>query len=238
MGNGRTSTLVYGVNKIRLDDDKPNFVAMTYQQAINFVKNINLPTNSEMRRLGLNDFNFVQYVIHALHMHDKPIVLPDAEFDKQLKNKSVEGLELHRGTGSERATNSIMFSDSTYLGNGIHGDGIYFSTNQSTAYDYSRQYGVTAFLDKSKARIIDERKLRNMYNSEPKQLRNAFEGRHSEKFKYSYDDYSGISVYALFKGYNVIRAYGGNGFYSHDSGGEDFFIALSREPIVLREHRK
>ena len=125
-----------------------------------------------------------------------------------------------------------MYGKRGYIGDGVHGNGIYFSTSQYTAMSYGPSQA-TAFIDKNLARVVKESTLRNMFDHEPASVRQSFSG----------SDYmSGISSYALYKGYNVIVAPGGNGRQSvrqyGTKYGVDYYVPLTREVLVIREHNR
>ena len=120
-----------------------------------------------------------------------------------------------------------MYADKNYVGDGIHGEGLYFSTDKSTATSYaggSRGAITQAFIDPSKAKVIDEKTLRQMARNDPKHYNN--------------NTMRDISQYALYKGYNCIVARGGNGFRTHAQGGEDFYVPIDRSILVVRKNTK
>ena len=122
-----------------------------------------------------------------------------------------------------------MYGELAYIGDGIHGDGLYFSTSAKTAHDYGVSQ-TTAYIDKGLAKIINEDRLSNMLQRESYEIQNLFRGE------------SGLSAYALYKGYNVIHAPGGNGYHSVSQfgiyNGVDYYVPLTREVLVFREHNR
>lgn len=184
---------------------------------------------------GMNSFNSVQGLVELLGMHGKPIVLADADYDAQMAANALDGVELYRGLGSGGSAfyqQELLFGDKTFIGDGVHGAGIYFTTSASEADSYAgpdkTTSTVTAFIDKSKAKVITEDALGKLLATEPVSVQ--------EKFSTT----SGMNAYALYKGFNVIHCPGGNltPKYSHANGGSDFYIPLTREVLVFREHTR
>lgn len=182
---------------------------------------------NELTNNGMND-TALQYLVHNLGMHEPGAVLPDRDFDTQAKTEALDGVVLYRGA-DKRAIDNIMYGEKMYIGEGIHGDGIYLSTSPLTAKSYGR-YTVTAYIDKSLANVVKEGALRKMLAAEPISIRDSFRGN------------TGLSAYALYKGYNVIHVPGGNGgtgyAYRHGHGGEDYYVPLTRRVLIMREHSK
>lgn len=194
--------------------------------------------------LGVN--TRLQKTIQAMGLNEKPVVLDDAAFDASLRQNALDGVELYRGlTGSGSMTASDMteyfkFGDRTLAGRGIHGDGFYFSTDQGTgrAYsDYTKNSVITGYIDKSKAKVITEKRLIAMYNKESGAIQSAFGGRTTGRD-------SVLAQYALYKGYNVIHVPGGNaGGHSgttrsrnaFKNGSEDYYVPLMRSVMVVRK---
>lgn len=191
--------------------------------------------------LGLNGGSNTQKVVEGLGLDDKPVVVSQDEFDKIVEENGY--IPLWRGVysvdpnGREVAMNT-MFGDRTYVGDGIHGDGIYFSTDYDTANGYSgggglngdaKGYGIVmaAVINPKKAHIITEQALYDMFNKDL-----AKSG--LSTFEINMD----LSSYALYKGYNVIHVPGGNaGQYgsTYAEGGEDYYVPIERSALVFAE---
>ena len=199
--------------------------AKTYMDARNATRTVS--TLNDLRRQGMNN-TALQYLVHSLGMHEPGVVLPNSDFDRQAKTEALGGVVLYRGA-SQRAIDNIMYGEKMYIGEGIHGDGIYFSTSPYTAKSYGRST-VTAYIDKSLANVVKEGALRKMLAAEPISVRDSFRGD------------SGLSAYAIYKGYNVIHVPGGNGgtgyAYRQGHGGEDYYVPLTRRVLIMREHSK
>ena len=184
-----------------------------------------LRTNQSLMDEGLNTTG-LQRLTDYLDMHEQGVVLPDADFDKQAKSAALNGVLLHRGA-TQAAIDNLMYGDKMYIGDGIHGNGIYLSTYAGTAMSYG-EVRTTAYIDKGLAKVITENKLRDMFYALPQDVRRYF-GRDTD---------DAISMFAIYKGYNVIHVPGGNGYRSHSRGGEDYYVPLTRKVLVFREHFK
>ena len=229
MGNGRS-----GLSKSTSTTKSLSspFQRMSTERASEFYAHVPRLSTEEAYRLGLNPGQHFQALVHELNLHDKPVVLPDDEFFNQAKGNALNGDIMYRGVGSERSLNSLMFSNITYIGDGIHGDGLYFTTKLDTAVKYSRySYNIgRAYIDKDKAKVITESSLMRKLSNESIEVRRRFSGD------------SGLSAYALHKGYNVIHVPGGNSGSSYSirsrgkRNGEDYYVPLVRDVLVFSEH--
>jgi len=193
---------------------------------------------------GMNCYNTLQGLVERLDLHGKPVVLSDADYDSQLEANALNGVEIYRGLGhvsNNKYQQQFLFGDKTYIGDGIHGEGIYMTTSQQYASDYASSdhtmSTVTGFIDKSKARVITESEIKQMMQD--------------EKIFHKGFGLNEYTAYALHKGYNVIHVPGGNGGESESvkskgnrivngiaQRGNDFYIPLTREVLVMREHSR
>ena len=205
-----------------------NFSTMSEQDQVNFIRN-EVDNMNWSRLRGLNN-NETQKMVEALGLHDKPMVLSDADFDATFKANAVDGVYMFRGVrgnqglSPKQIVDSVKFGDKTFIGDGVHGDGIYLTTS----YNYADGYASTksglmqAYLDKSKARVVEEQAIHLMKQMETNpRLKSLNTG-----------------AYALYKGFNVVKSTGGNSSVRSgrkQGGGQDFYIVLSREPLVIRD---
>lgn len=208
-----------------------NFRKMSVEEAGNFIYNLK---NPEFSAKDQNNNSSLQALTNALDLHDKPLVLRDDDFDRLQSTEALDGYVLFRGLGyqsDDSVKNSIMYGDHTFQGKGRHGDGTYLTTRFSYADSYSgtnlKNSMLTGFIDKNKAKVIEESTLRNMFARESSNVKRAFNGGGGRN--------SDISNYALYKGYNVIKVPNGNGNYSSNG---HFYVPLHRGVIVFREHYK
>ena len=202
------------------------FQKMNSQQLNNFANDLRGMDYNDLVNQGLNGNNPLQRLVDKLNLHEKPVVLDDDAFDKMVSDNNM--LQIYRGVYGNRYLSSddvvkhTMYANKTYVGDGIHGDGLYFSTDPTTAKVYGSSR-MTAVINPNKAKIITESKLDNMMRNDPNYSPNVFRDK---------------SQYALYKGYNVIQAVGGNGGISHANGGEDYYIPLDRSALIFRKNSK
>ena len=174
---------------------------------------------------GLHDGSLFQNVLTGAGLNAKPTVLSDEEFDKYVReNKQrvlYRGVNGYGNMTGDDFHNQTRYGDFTSTGRGIYGDGLYFSVNVVEAHNYGKSIMKMA-LSKD-AKVIDSQKLQNQFK---KELKNnpAFH----KTLLGKYDQSSGLSTYALHKGYNVIQVKGGN-------EGTDFYVALTRNAMVISE---
>lgn len=195
----------------------------------------NKELNQQVTDLGLNG-NHLQRVISGLGLNKKPKVLSETDFDNLIQSDDTliplyRGVATGTGMTAQQVANQTMKGNDTRIGTGIHGDGIYFTTNYNYADQYQRQgQPMTACVDTTKLKSITEADLDRMIaNEQDSWLQNA-----------SRDD-TDKAVYALQKGYNCIIARGGNGSTPYNKKakkGEDYYVFLTREPIIFRKTPK
>lgn len=173
----------------------------------------------------------LQRMVYALGLNSKPEIVSQKEFD-DLRNsgavqvwRTVDPGTTQSGVPLTAKQVNQMFVDGdlTYLGRGIHGDGLYFSDVKSGSLMYGMGGGrssvVTGVINKN-ARIISEGSLRNMYdnyvNTHPRTRR-------ALGFARSHSTSDSMSQFALLMGYNVISSYQG--------GGETYYTVIDRSAI-------
>ena len=165
---------------------------------------------------SLNDASTTQHVVDELGLHQKPEVVERETFDKiaadSPSGKMYRGVvdNANAGVTAKEIAEMTVTGERTFIGDGIHSDGIYFTTKQATATHYAGN-GAGAVVEaciSHKARIVDIDELSIERARDP----------------HGYD-IRDIGVYALYKGYNVIKA--------HANSDEDYYIALDRTALVF-----
>ena len=215
-----------------------SYRGMSVEDAADFV--FNTPKNTDPE---LNSHEKYQDLVNALNLHGKPVVVDDTTFDREYKEKGLDGIALYRGLGNQDDTSvmdSVKFGDKFYAGNGIAGGGLYFTDLYDEAIhayangDWNTSV-MTAYIDKDKAKVADYKTIYNQFANEPIEVLKKF-AKETGTFSITDDPFylqtDALSAYALYKGYNVIKQdikdYKGN----HDSY---HYIVLSREPLVFRD---
>lgn len=166
----------------------------------------------------------LQTFIHQVGLNDKPTLVDSKNFDSMVKANAVDGNVIYRGVVDGNPGSIIDYyktGDYTLIGMGIYGQGNYFSNSKATARSYSDgnpKNIVKAYIDKHKASVIDYTQLRHDFRNSP----------YSKYVNSSSKKANGLlSVYALNKGYNVIRV---------DQGyGENYYVALDRSALVFEK---
>ena len=174
---------------------------------------------NELEAKGLNGRSDTQALVDALGWHDKPTVLDDDTFDKVARQSGA--VVMHRGVHTEKSRNNTMYSDASYMGDGVYGDGLYFSTKKRTASSYAGGRGdgsnkMSAMLDMSKSKIVDYSDIRG----------EAFSLEVKSRYVNAMEN---TSLLAIKKGYNVIRCKNAGGT------GDDYYVVLDRSALIFRE---
>ena len=178
----------------------------------------------------LNADNYTQRFIYNSGLNDKPTEVKNYKDYEEYAAK-----EIYRGVkdipGVITADEMIEMTcrgDLTFVGNGIFGDGLYFSDNVGTAMEYATRNGShMAAKIKKEAKVIDYDKLTEEFIKD---------GRNGNKIavelvklvnEKQVDDTIPLGVYALCKGYDVISKQ-----YKYD---EMYYNVLNRGALLVPE---
>ncbi len=202
--------------------------AMDDQQLHDFlidVQNTDLPD-------FLNTHHF-QKMTYALGLNDKPEIISQQEFDDMTVNapfgsaqpilyRTVDDAQLTGGVTltAKQIQDMLLYGDLTYHGNGIHGDGLYFSDDKRGSQAYGNGGGrsrTVACVLNSKARPITETALRKQYDAF---IKTHPQSRKALGFAKARSTHDSMSQFALSQGYNVI--------VSHQFGNENYYTVLDR----------
>lgn len=155
-----------------------------------------------------------QKVAIDLGMNETPQVVSKEDFNKYVEESGAA--VCYRGVryaGSMSGSNMIyqMAYDKqkNYFGNGIYGDGLYFSTDQSVADSYSDGSGAVA-----KCAIRPDAKVVEFRSADIEDARK----------KYGTSDYA---IAAMCAGYDAIKV--------QVSGSEDYYVVLNRAAMVMED---
>ena len=178
----------------------------------------------------------LQKMIYALGLNDKPEIISQKEFDDLTVNapfgsgapilyRTVDGKDVAGGVHitAKQIQDQFSYGDLTYTGNGVHGDGIYFSDNKSGSKIYGSGGGRSRILQgvlNKNAKIITETKLRAEYD---KFVKAHPRTRRALGFARSRSTHDSMSQFALIRGYNVI--------VSKQWGNENYYTVLNRSAI-------
>lgn len=217
VGNG--TDLSYDVNtdpnKRGNWDDGGNSAVVKYQGQDDD-KTANFLAGTD-RNIDLNDPQYADgYAYHDLPLNKlllrlgvtgQPVVLNDNDFQTLVQSTGAE--VVYRGWSGKAAVDRFMNATHNHVGNGIMGDGYYFSPDQSVAATYSAHgYGhgeiTKMVLNPSKARAIELTTLRTMMSKASSKLQSSLLRTGTSGSGRTYGSNSGEMQYALKMGYNVI----------------------------------
>lgn len=183
----------------------------------------------------LNTDIHLQKMAYALGLNDMPEIVSQKEFDDMTVNAPFgsSATILYRTVNDTSSMTAddicdmLTDGDVTYHGNGIHGDGLYFSNSLSgsKAYGHTNPKTVGAILN-NKANVISESKLKNEYDAF---VKNHPQTRKALGFARSKSTHDSMSQFALLRGYNVIT--------SNQGGGETYYTVLDRSVLTMTRKR-
>lgn len=193
-------------------ESQQEFMDMTPDEAKEFASKC---YSQEIDR-SLNRGSHTQHMAQALGLNDKPKVVSRDEFDKIAAQSPTGPVfrgvvdNLSAGVSADEIVDMTVSGELTFLGNGVHSDGIYFSTSRRTAEGYSGgdKGRVMEACFSADARIADYETLLSQKSSTP---------------------IGDTGTFALYSGYNAIRV--------KESGGEEYLIALDRSSLVFCDTR-
>lgn len=218
VNNGGTN-LSYNVNtdpNKRGDWDDGGNPAIVKYQGQDDDKTANFLAGTD-RNVDLNDPQYADgYAYHDLPLNrlllrlgvvGQPIVLSDNDFQSLVSQTGAQ--VVYRGWSGKAAVDRFMNATHNHVGNGIMGDGYYFSPDRSTAASYSTHgFGhgeiTQMVLNPSKARAIDLSTLRSMMGNASPKLQRSLQKAGTMGSGRTYGSNSGEMQYALKMGYNVI----------------------------------
>lgn len=182
------------------DDDKTaNFLASTDRtidlsdpQYADGYDYHDIPLNRLLLRMGVNG---------------RPIVLKDSDFNSLVSQTGAQ--VVYRGWSGASSVDRFMNATHNHVGNGIMGDGYYFSPDLSVAVTYARHgkgHGeiTKMILNPTKAKAIDLSTLRRMMNNASPRLQRSLQKAGGGGSGRTYGSNDGEMQFALKMGYNVI----------------------------------
>lgn len=159
---------------------------------------------------GYHDNEFQKMVTH-MGLNSQATVLSESDFDDYLRKTGQTAM--YRGVSGQSAADRTLYSPNNHVGNGMYGDGNYFTTpgDRSTAVGYMRQSGGTngrilkAALSPN-ARIVDhsvvQAEIAKLSRRSQRALKKAGTGNVSAR---TFATNIGEAQMALKMGYNVIH---------------------------------
>lgn len=158
-----------------------------------------------------NQYSAAQKVAIDMAVCETPQVVSREDFDKYVKDSGA--VVCYRGvkdidsmTGENMQFQMAYNTQEPYFGDGIFGDGLYFSTRKDTAESYAGRAAISTCAVRSDAKILE-------YGSP--------EHDKAKKHVQTTDD----SVAALCSGYDII--------HKKQGSNEDYYIILNRAALVM-----
>lgn len=199
------------------DNNNPNL--LKYQQQTDD-KTANFLAGTD-RNVDLNDPQYADgYTYHDLPLNKLllrlgitggPQVLSESDFNSYVQQTGAT--VVYRGWSGSAAVDRFMNATHNHVGNGIAGDGYYFSPNLSTAQRYAG-YGsgnITKMALSPSARVISWTDLQNKMAGASSKLQGALRKAGTRGSGRTYGSNSGEAQMALKLGYNAIDM--GGGYY-------------------------
>lgn len=176
------------------DDDKTaNFLAGTYRN-VDFA---NYDDGYEYHDIPLNK------LLLRTGVKGGTTILNDSDFDDYVKQTGQK--TMYRGWSGSAAADRFEKTTNNHVGNGIYGDGYYFSTNLSTAKAYSGKGSVVTKIALSPtARVISYSDLQAKMSKASPKLQSALRKAGTTGSGRTYGSNKGEAQFALKLGYNVV----------------------------------
>lgn len=182
------------------DDDKTaNFLAGTD-------KNIDLNDPQYADGFDYHDLPLNRLLLRT-GVVGQPVVLEDNDFQALVNQTGAQ--VVYRGWSSKASVNRFMNQKFNHVGNGVMGDGYYFSPNRYTAANFSTHgFGhgeiTKMILNPMKAHAIELSTLQAMMSKASPKLQKSLAKAGTMGSGRTYGTNSGEMQYALKMGYNVI----------------------------------
>lgn len=193
--------------KVEMRDD---VAAMSDEDAAAWAKQ-SMDRRLESHEGWANQYSAAQKVAIDMGAYETPQVVSQEDFDKYVKESGAavcyRGVnDIDSMTGENMMFQMAYNTQEPYYGDGIFGDGLYFSTRKETAEGYAGRAAIATCAVRPDAKILE-------YGSP--------EHEKAKKRVQTTDD----SVAALCSGYDVIHKKMG--------GSEDYYVILNRAALVM-----
>ena len=191
------------------DNDNPSLVKwqnQTDDKSARFLAKLDRETDLSAAQADTNDpwqfyDNPMQKMVVNMGLNNGTTVLSEADFNKYVNQTG--STVLYRGWSGQNAVDRFKQSPNSHIGNGINGDGYYFSADKSTAMGYGGT-GMKAALSPN-ARVIGADAVRAEIYRRGGNLQSALSYAGSGGTR-TYGSNEGEAQMALKMGYNVIDA--------------------------------
>lgn len=226
----------YNPNKHGDYDDGGNPALVKYQQQEDD-KTANFLAGTD-RNIDLSDPQYSDgYVYHDLPLNkllarlsvkSGPTVMNNSDFNAYLQQTGQQAC--WRGWSSRDSAQRFLNTTNNHVGNGVMGDGYYFSPNKSTALNFTTHYSMgngemMRLALSPKARVIDLGTLRQAMAQTSPRLQSALSKAGRGGSGRTFGANNGEAQFALKMGYNVIW----NGNYA---------VAITNDALVACSNLK
>ncbi len=174
------------------DDKTANFLAST-DRTVDFANYDDgysyhdIPLNRLLLRMGVKG---------------GPTVMNDSDFNAYVQQTGQT--VMYRGWSGQSAADRFMNAPNNHVGNGIYGDGYYFTPDRGTAKSYSGDGTVTKMALSPNARVISYSDLQAKMRATSPRLQSALRHTGTRGSGRTYGSNDGEAQYALKLGYNVV----------------------------------
>ena len=206
------------------DDNMSKFVLATLQQDLpDYLMNNNM-----------------QKFVYALNANELPIVEPTSTFLKNTPQSqriynAQSGVDINKGgqyafhlTGND-IHDYLKFGDDTIIQNGVYGNGVYFSNQQSGSASYGTVQSVARFNPQT-VKAVSLNQLKNEYAQWAKTMPKTAKALDTHARTNSGYGTNSYSQFAMLKGYNVI--------YQDVGGGQTYYSVLNRSALIYARGQK
>ena len=191
--------------------DNGNAALLKWQQqtddkAANFLAKVDRTTDLSQIQQATGDKwafydNPQQKFVESMNLNGKATVLSESDFNKYVRQTGAT--VIYRGWSGQNAIDRFKNSPNSHIGNGINGDGYYFSTDRGTAVAYGGT-GTKAALSPN-ARVVSLSDVNKaIAKADPKFQRSLSKAGGGGTRTYGAND--GQAQMALKMGYNAIDA--------------------------------
>ena len=142
-----------------------------------------------------------QKLVESMNLNGSATVLSESDFNKYVQQTGAT--VLYRGWSGQDAVDRFKNSPNSHIGNGINGDGYYFSADRSTAQGYGGT-GTKAALSPN-ARVVSLAEVNKAISNASPKLQSALRKAGSNGTR-TYGSNNGQAQMALKMGYNTIDA--------------------------------
>ncbi len=218
----------FQLNNDYTDNNNPNLLKWQQQtddKAANFLARVDKTTDLNQIQTSTGDKwgfydNPQQKLVAQLGLNAKTTVMSEADFNKYIQQTGAT--VLYRGWSGQDSVNRFKNSPNSHIGNGINGDGYYFSPDKGTAKNYGGT-GMKAALSPN-ARVVSANKVKAALGGTNAKFGSALKKAGSYGTR-TYGGNGGMAQMALKMGYNTI-----------DAGWA--VIPLTRDAVVISDKRQ